>query len=222
MTREMGLFQTMRTQRAIRRFRPDPVPDSLLRRVLEAATHAPSGGNKQPWFFIVVKDPELKRQIGRYYKESWHSRFVALLDKGSAGLPMNVYGPSRYLADHMGEAPVLVLVCFRPVGSWSQTPPGARPIKPEMRFASIYPAVQNLLLAARAVGLGATLTTVHIAYEPEIKQLLGIPDDIETACLIPLGYPQSQEPFKPHVRRPVEEVVFYDRWGTPPPADWNE
>ena len=221
MSQDISLFEVMRTQRAVRRFKPDPVPDALLRQVLEAATHAPSGGNRQPWFFMVVREPNLKRKIGDYYRGSWYSRFSALPGPETANLPTNVYGPSQYLADHMADAPVLILACFHGVGSWSVTPPGARPIKPEMRFASVYPAVQNLLLAARALGLGTTLTTVHIAYEEEIKELLGIPADVETAALIPLGYPENPDAFRPHLRSPVEEVVFHDRWGNPPHPSWG-
>ena len=214
MSQEPSLFEAMHTQRAVRRFKRDPVPDAVLRQVLEAATRAPSGGNRQPWYFVLVRDQELKRGIGDYYRESWYSRYGAPQENGPSTLSTGVYGPSRHLADHMAEAPVLILVCFRdPGGAHAVTPAGARPIRPEMRLASLYPAVQNLMLAARALGLGTTLTTIHVAYEEEIKALLGVPSDVETVALIPLGYPESPQAFRPNRRRPVEEVTFVDRWG---------
>jgi nitroreductase len=194
----VDLFDVMSTTRAMRRLKPDPVPDDLLRRCLEAATYAPSGSNRQPWRFLVIKDPELKRKIAEYYRAGGAShRAAAPAPERSEGAPPS---PGEHLAEHMGEVPVLILVCFYP-GSAGGLFSGAH----------IYPAVQNLLLAARSLGLGATLTTLHHHHEPEIKHLLGIPEEVQTAALIPLGYPMGR--FGKVERRPVEQVAFVDRWG---------
>ena len=199
----MELFDAIFTQRAIRRFSPEPVPEDSIRRVLDAAIHAPSGGNNQPWSFVVITDPYVKMEVGRLYKQAWDevglSRFAADPDPSRAG----IYGSAGYLAERMGEAPVLLLACIRSgSGSGSLT-----------TGASIYPAVQNLMLAARGLGLGTVITTIHKRREAEVKQLVGIPDDVETAALIPIGYPAEGTRFGRTSRKPVEQVAFRDRWG---------
>lgn len=200
---DMSLFEAINTQRAIRRFASDPVPSELVTRVIEAAVRAPSGGNRQPWSFVVVRDAETKRRIGEYYRQAWEAAYGG--PKPGRGLSPAVYRSASYLGSHMADAPVLILACIRRGQSG-----GHGPIT---RGASIYPAVQNLLLAARALGLGTALTTLHTRYEDEIKALLGIPDDVETAALIPLGYPGEGEHFGGSRRRPASEVTHYERWG---------
>ena len=140
MNRKIGLFDAMRTMRAMRRLKTDPVPDELIREIIEAGTCAPSGGDAQHWRFIVVKDPAIKQQL-----------------------------------------------------------------------QSRDPAVQNMLLAARALGLGATLTTRHLLYAREVDQILGLPPEAKTFAIIPIGYPLGN--FGPLSRAPVEQVTFLDRWG---------
>ncbi|MCS7276643.1 MAG: nitroreductase family protein [Dehalococcoidia bacterium] len=200
----MDVFEAIYTLRAIRRFKPDPVPDELIWKVLEAATKAPSGGNRQPWRFVVVRDPETKRRIGQFYLEGWErfyggeTRQQMLADPDRA----RIYRSADYLARHLAEVPVLILACLRA---------GPGPVSTSDRGSSIFPAVQNLLLAARALGLGGVLTTLHRVREREVRQLLGIPDDWETMALIPLGWPAV--PFGPVRRLPVEEVVYWERWG---------
>src|SRR3990170_3656462 len=156
----------MNTQRAMRRLKPDPVPDELIWKLLDAAVKAPSGGNRQPWNFIVIRDAETKAKIAEWYLESWNT----------------AYGPFRQAA----------LASPATAGTFSS-------------------AVQNLMLAARALGLGTTLTTLHRAHEDEVKQLLGIPDGVETMCLIPVGYPRGK--FGPTTRIPAEKVTFWEKWG---------
>ncbi|HXG42108.1 MAG TPA: nitroreductase family protein [Dehalococcoidia bacterium] len=199
----MDVFEAIYTLRAIRRFRPDPVPDELIWKVLEAATKAPSGGNRQPWRFVVVRDPETKARIGQFYLEGWRFydgevRQQMLADPERA----RIYRSADYLARHLAEVPVLILACLRA---------GPSPVSTSERGSSIFPAVQNLLLAARALGLGGVLTTLHRVREREVRQLLGIPDEWETMALIPLGWPAV--PFGPVRRLPVEEVVYWERWG---------
>ena len=154
------LFEAIQTQRAIRRFKAVPVPMELVRQALEAAVRAPSGGNQQPWAFVIVTEPERKRRIAALYRQSWDEVYGP--PERAATLSQQVHASASYLAEHMAEAPVLVLACVRHDGSPSSLGRGA----------SIYPAVQNFMLAARALGLGTALTTLHKRYEREVKEIL--------------------------------------------------
>lgn len=200
MSDEIGLFEAIDSQRALRYMKPDPVPEELVRQVLEAAIKAPSGGNRQPWDFIVITDPELKAEIARYYKRSWDEAYGQA--SGQRTLADRVYRSAAHLAENLAGVPVILLACIRTDGS-----PGAT-----VRGASIYPAVQNMLLAARGLGLASVLTTLHKRYEAEIKDLLGIPDEVETAALLPLGYPCDGVRYGPSKRQPLDEVLHFDRW----------
>jgi nitroreductase len=197
----MDLFEAMRTQRALRRLRPDPVPDELIWKVLEAATGAPSGGNLQPWNFIVIRDAASKRRLHELYLDGMQHvtrpSGAALAKSSDARMGRS----ARYLAEHLAEAPVLILATVRLADVASTTPPGA----------CIYPAVQNLMLAARALGLGTTLTTLHRHREKDVVELLGIPPGIETMALIPLGWPLDRH--GPTRRKPAGEIAFWERWG---------
>ena len=203
--RTLNLFEVMYTARSIRRFRPDPVPDELVHRVLEAAIQAPSGGNSQAWRFVVVRDPELRRAIGELYEAGFREVYPAdLLAAESNPDRRRVIRSADYLAEHMGdEPPALVLVCLE------RAPGSAAPTR--TAGSSVYPAAQNLLLAARGLGLGGVLTTLHLRREEQVKALLGIPDHVDTYALIPLGFPAGR--FGPLRRRPIEEVVHRDKWG---------
>ncbi len=198
----MDLFEALHTQRSVRRFKPDPVPDDLLHKVLDAAIRAPSGGNSQPWVFMVLKDPQVKQQVGALYKRAWDAAGVGHFLNDPDPSRARVYRTAQYLAEHMGEAPILIVACIKHDGSPSTI----------FRGSSIYPAIQNLMVAARGLGLGTVLTAVHREYEKELKELLRIPENVETAALIPLGYPADGTRFGPVKRRPVEEVTFLDRW----------
>ncbi len=223
---EMGLFEAMYSARSLRRFKPDPVPDEIISKILDAAIRAPSGSNAQTWLFVVVKDAEQRKRLGElYYRASrillkmyaYRPRPAHLDDKQFDQL-MN---SATYLFEHMHEAPVLLLACLRPV-----LPPPPSVMSPEvqaaMRYAertsgaSIYPAVQNIMLSCRAFGLATVLTTIHTYYEEEVKALLGLPADVWTYALMPIGYPRGK--FGPVKRRPVREVAFLDRCGNPWPA----
>jgi nitroreductase len=208
-TENPSVLEAIRTTRSLRRFRPDPIPDEVLRELLEAATSAPSGGNSQGWRFVVIRDAEQRRRVGALYKEGWDeysppSRLAAITDPRERRRVESAY----HLGAHMGdEAPVLVLFCAprpRPAG-------GASSFASRTAGASVYPAVQNLLLAARARGIGGCLTTIHLYREAQVKELLGIPEDVDTYALVPIGYPRDN--FGPVRRKPVEEVSFLDRWG---------
>ena len=197
------LFVAIHTQRAIRYFKPDPVPDELVREVLQAAIRAPSGGNRQPWAFLILRDPEVRLKVAEFYKRAWDDTGMARLASDADPSIAQVYGSATDLSESIAEVPVLILACVRHSGPSTSLTLGS----------SIYPAVQNLMLAARGLGLGTVITTVHKRYEDEIKQLLGIPENVETAALIPLGYPSETARFGGSSRAPVEQVTYRDRWG---------
>jgi len=214
----MDLLEAMRTCRTVRRLRPDPVPDELLRRVLTAATWAPSGGNRQPWRFVVVRDQALKTRLKELYLPLWQTFSEAYASRLRAVAPASRAGTERmlrsadHLARHFDEAPVIVVVCVH-VPDLAITDAGLdRP--PVVGGASIYPAVQNLMLACRDAGLGAALTTLLCMKEPEVRTLLGIPDGWATCAHLPLGYPAGRG-HGPLERKPVERVAFLDHWDRP-------
>jgi len=203
----MDFFETVTTLRAIRRLKPDPIPESALRQIMDAAICAPSGGNRQGWSFLVVRDAAKRKRLGALYHEAWGELTKLPYYAGAAKEPPEspagkMLASARHLGEHIGEAPVLILACIA-------LDPGARATV--TTGASVYPAVQNILLAARALGIGSCITTIHKYRDEQVKELLGIPADIETAALIPLGYPLGK--FGRPPRRPVREVTFADRWG---------
>jgi nitroreductase len=171
--------------------------------VLEAATKAPSGGNRQPWNFIVVRDMETKRGLAEYYRRAWEQTYGKAPPPQSAESAAGLgpaYRSAEYLAHHLADVPVLIIVTSRG-GGVGASPSGA----------SIYPAVQNLMLAARALDLGSAITTLHRMYEREVKELLGIPEDVDTMALIHIGRPAGR--FGPPRRLPVEKVTYWERLG---------
>jgi len=196
------LFEIMRTTRSMRRLKPDPVPRALLTQVLEAGTCAASGGNMQSWRFLVITDPAVKAAAGAYYRQAWHE---AVAPRYRAGPPAPGMSAERFarmltaaehLADHIHEAPVWIVPCLAgPRGSG----------------ASIFPAVQNMLLAARALGLGATLTTLYLRHEAEAEAAMGIPDGYHSYAILPVGFPLGK--FGPVRRAPLADVVFEEKWG---------
>ena len=190
---ETSLFDAMNTQRAIRHFTAEPVSEEDVTTILQSAIHAPNGGNQQQWHFLVVRDREAKRRLGQWYLKAWEA---AVSDEMR---PMQQYRSGGDLGNNMPDTPVVILVCQKS----STTPQGS----------SIFPAVQNLMLAARGLGLGTVLTTLHTAYEKEVKEYFGIPDDVETVAMIPIGYPGQGERFGRPRRRPLEEVTSYEKWG---------
>ncbi|MFI5365017.1 MAG: nitroreductase family protein [Candidatus Binatia bacterium] len=218
MSHEIGLFETIAELRAMRRFKPDSVPDELLWKILEAGTKAPSGSNSQVWRFVVVRDADGKRFIQERYKRAWDRYAGANMDAAAKSPPppaelaprLRMARAAAELAEHMHEVPVLLLVCMVPRTDLPPLAAGARRSGAGF-YASIFPAVQNILLATRALGLGSVLTTLHLVYEDEIKTRFGIPADVETVALLPIGYPKGK--FGPTTRRPIEQVTYWERWG---------
>jgi nitroreductase len=205
----MDFFDVVTTQRAMRRLKTDAIPDTVLQKIMDAAICAPSGGNRQNWSFVVVRDQAKRARLGELYREAWGELMKVPYYAGASKEPADspagkMLGSARHLAEHLGEAPAIILACVT-------LDPG---VKANLTIgASIYPAVQNIMLAARALGIGSCITTIHRFRDAQVKELLGIPADVETAALLPLGYPLGK--FGRPPRRPVREVAFADRWGTP-------
>jgi nitroreductase len=217
---EIGLFEAIYTARAIRHLKPDPVPDELIEKVIDAGIRAPSAVNYQNWIFIVVKDPSLRARIGRIYRDAGErirTEYSSRLSDRPAHLAedkfQRIMSSAAYLREHLGEAPVLLFACLR-ARSADAAVSGAGGSVPAMTqrtaSASIYPAVQNMLLACRAFGLGTVLTTLHTFAEDEIKPLLHLPADVTTYALLPIGFPQDGYSHGPVPRLPVEQVTFVD------------
>ena len=203
---DIGLFEAIYSQRQFIRYKPDPVPREAIDKILAAAVRAPNGGNRQPWEFIVVTDRDLVRQIGEIYRDVWLGTF------GPTSPPdeSRVYRAARQLAHHMPDVPAMILACADHTKGSPPPKPG-EPIVRNRYGSSIWLAVQNLFLAARAPGLGTRLTTAHLRNEAPIKELLGIPDHVETMALIPIGYPEGK--FGTTTRRSAGEVTSYNRYG---------
>jgi len=203
----MDFFDVVTTQRAMRRLKTDAIPDDVVNKIMDAAICAPSGGNRQNWSFVVVRDRATRARLGDLYREAWGELMKVPYYAGASKEPADspagrMLASARHLGEHLGEAPVIILACVA-------LDPG---VKANLTTgASIYPAVQNIMLAARALGIGSCITTIHRFRDPQVKELLGIPAEVETAALIPLGYPLGK--FGRPPRRPVREVAFADRWG---------
>lgn len=197
---DLPLLEGLRTCRAIRRLKPDPVPKALVRKVCEAGTFAPSGGNRQPWFFVAVMDAERRAFIAQRYREAFHSYIApAVAAAEDPDYPERKRRNMRaaiHLADHLHEAPVHLFVA-----GWTRR--GAP------QYQALYPAIQNILLACRAVGLGASLTTVHRAHGDAIDAMLGLSADTPSCALLPIGWPAGR--FGRPPRRSVDEVLFFDQ-----------
>jgi nitroreductase len=203
----MPLEDAMRTQRAIRRLKTDPVDDALVRRLIELALKAPTGSNAQNWEFIVVRDPEVKARLGRQNRRAWrlYGGLGRRISRNDAKM-QKVLDAVQWQADHFEEIPVIVVACLRGGLRF-----GFPPMLPSSYYGSIYPSVQNLLLAARAAGLGAALITLPLWSSFAARRILGCPWNVQPCAVIPLGWPLGR--YGPTSRRPVEDVVSVDRYG---------
>ncbi len=195
----MSLGEAMFTQRAMRRLKPDPIPDGVMRDIMEAAIRAPNGGNNQGWRFIVVKDAETRKQLGELYHEAWWAKRKDQGIMGPEDIPpgKNSMRSAMRLANEFGDAPVMVLICALAKGGGG----------------AIIPSAQNLLLAARAHGVGGTIATLHAVVDERVHKLLNIPDTAEIVYCMPLGYPRGE--FGSVTRKPLEEVCGIDRCDNP-------
>jgi len=200
------VFDIIHTTRSMRRLKADPVPDALIRKILEAGICAANGGNTQKWRFMVVKDAAIKKAVAVWYKKAF-DEVVGPRYKTSAPPPgvtaeryQRQHSAVEYLTEHYAEAPVWIVACLED---------GPNPGR--SAGASIYPAVQNMLLAARALGLGSTLTTRHLLYAKETEAALGLPEGVHSYAILPIGYPMGR--FGPIGRGELSEFVYGDRWG---------
>ena len=200
---EPSLHDAIFSLRAMRRMKPDPVPEADLRYLIEAATQAASGHNSQSWGFIVVRDAQQRRRIGEAYHELAKTSVKTTLEGEMPEDERKVYQNAWRLAERFVDIPVLIVACMRgPIPTtraWEST-----------YYGSIYPAVQNLMLAARSRGLGTVLTTLHLLDETRFAKILELPDDVHTVAIIPVGYPQGE--FGRPMRAPAESVTHWDRW----------
>jgi nitroreductase len=216
----MDIFETIETTRAVRRYTDAPVTDAEIARCIHAAIHGPSGGNIQPWQFLAVTDPAVKRAVGEVYRRAY-ARYEpavlkirqALKSAADEAAFQRTLAASRHLAEHMGEAPALVMVLMPSISMTLQDAEG--PLDVGTPFASVYPAVQNFMLAARGLGIGTTLTTVFRIYQDEVRAICEIPSRYEIVALIPMGRPQGT--FGRGRRRPAEQVTHWNRFGTKRP-----
>jgi nitroreductase len=207
---EITVLEALHSTPARRYLSPQPIGDDIIRKLLDAAIRGPNGGNTQRWAWIVLRDPDVKAQIAAFYREGWdklygvhRDRMLAQPESADGRGPAN-FRAGDHLAAHIEEAPVWIFPVL--LGAAGSTNPRLG--------ASIYGAVQQLMLAARAYGIGSTLTTLHSGHEAETRELLGLPDDALTMALVPLGYPSRGRWTEPK-RRPLEEVLFTDKYQTP-------
>jgi nitroreductase len=219
---KIDLREAMATLRAVRRLKPDAIPEDVLGRVLEAATWAPTGGNAQPWRVVVVRDRAKMAELGLLYSKTWqaytegHRALIADAPEAVRISTEKMFGAGDYLADHFAQTPVLLVFCFNPK-NMAITDASLDRVS-VVGGASIYPAVQNALLACRAEGLGCVLTTLLCQSEAEVRELLEIPEPWGTAAAIPIGYPVLRG-HGPISRRPVEKLAFADTWGAAYPGN---
>ena len=198
---DVPLLEGIRTARAIRRLRPDPVPRALIRKVCEAGTFAPSGGNRQPWTFVAVTDPARRAFVAERYRRAfldYQGPGISRLDDPDFpdAKKRNVRA-ALYLADHLHEVPVLLFVA-----GWMR--------RGEPQAQALFPAIQNVLLACRAVGLGASLTTLHVAFGREIDDALGLPAERPSCAMLPIGWPLGR--YGRPTRRSVDTCLFWERF----------
>lgn len=225
----VGLYEGIITTRAMRRLSDEPIHRSELEAILRAAQQGPSGGNIQPWQFVVVTDPAVRSDLGAIYRRAYQRYEAALLasmpphrDEAAAASWERTLAASRHLAEHIGAAPAIIVVLMPDIDMTLRDDAGALDVGTP--YASVYPAIQNLLLAARSLGIGGALTTVHRVRQHEVRSLLGVPDRFETVALVPLGRPTGRFGVAP--RRPVETVTHWDHYGEreafgPPPEGFD-
>lgn len=207
----MPLEEAMETQRAIRRLKPDPVDEALILRLIELATKAPTGSNLQNWEFIIVRDPQVKAGLARLNRQVWgiYGKIARLITRGKPR-SQKIAAAVQWQADRFEQIPVLIVACLK-----GRYIPFVH-LSTATFFGSIFPAVQNLLLAARAAGLGAALTTIPIWNLWAARRILGLPLNVTPCAVIPLGWPLGK--YGPTTRKPVREVVSFDRYRNRPAA----
>ena len=210
----MNLSEVIQSTNTCRFYQEKPVSDEDIAVTLDAARFGPSGGNRQPVSFIVIKDNEMKKQMQALYLPFWET-YIQAIDEGMVRLgskDKGIVDSADHFARHLAEIPVFVVVCAQ-LADCHATDTDLDRLS-IVGGASIYPAVQNVLLKARSIGLGTALTTLLCHVEPEIKKLLNIPEDISTAAMITMGWPAKKFP-KKLLRRPLSEIAWAETYGAP-------
>ncbi len=212
----MDMYEGMSTLRAVRRLKPDPIPEDAVERIFTAATWAPTGGNMQPWRVIKVTDPAKKQAMEDLYRPHWEG-YIPGYEQKMLSMPASVQESSRraldagtYLATHMHEAPLIAVFCYKP--SIMTITDAEQPRPSVVGGGSVYPAVQNFLLACRNEGLGCVLTTLLCIEEPGVKEILEMPEDWYTCAHVPVGYPVLGG-HGPIYRKPLESMMSENVWG---------
>lgn len=201
------LLEALHTTPSRRYLSTEPIPQDVLWAILDAAVRGPNGGNRQSWAWLVVTDPAVKKPIADWYREGWEQSYGGhreqiLAADNPTGMSRASFLAAENLANHLEEAPVWVFPVLR----------NAADSKNPRLGSSIYGAVQQLILAARAYGIGSTLTSLYVGHEEQVRELLGLPPDVLTMALIPLGYPARGRWSQPK-RQPLQDVVHWDHWG---------
>ena len=204
---EFDLYEAIYTTRSMRRLKPEPVPPELIVKVVEAATMGPSGGNRQPWKFVIVRDTETKAFVAERYLKAWKMYFTgkarALVESDPQHPQSRILRSANYLAEHLAEVPVMIFGCVK---RYTDAGREGQPM-----FNAIFPAIQNLCLAARGYGLGTSITGLHMRFGEEVNSLLGVPAEYANVALIPMGYPKGR--WDRPARKPALEVTFWEKWG---------
>lgn len=219
---DMPLLEAMMTQRAVRRVLPDPVDDAVVLKCIELALKAPTGSNGQNWEFVVVKDRAVKEQFAARYRQAW-TLYGGMGKRVSAGdeSMLKILRAVEWQVENFADIPVLVVPCLRAGVKEGKVPFMPLPhVASSSFFGSIYPSVQNLLLAARAMGLGASLITLPLWSVTSARAILGLPLSVTPCCIVPMGWPRGR--YGPTTRRPVEQVVHLDRFGQRPWLDESD
>ena len=211
----IGLLDGLMTSRAMRRYSKDPVADDDIWTCLRAAVQAPSGGNIQPYQFLIVRDPDLKQGLADIYRRGWarYEPAIAPTEFPNAGVREGWERNNRatvHLAENLEHVPVLVLLLMPSISMTIHDDEGPMPVGPT--HASVYPAIQNFMLAARSLGLGTAMTTLHRIYEDDVRDLVGIPDRYEVLAMLPLGHPTGKWGVAPR-HRSAEKITSWDRFG---------
>jgi nitroreductase len=217
---QMGVFQAMHTARALRRLKPDPVPDEVIAKVVDAGVRAPTGSNLQNWRFIVVKDAARRRQIADAYRASMEIAGRAYSNRKppahmTKDRQQKMMDSATYLAQHFAEVPVLILAWLQMTHEQEnpKLAPEQLPVFQRLMGGSIFPAVQNMIVACRALGLGTVLTTVLAYKEDEMRKILNAPSDMRLFAALPVGYPVEGYGHGPVRRLPLSEVTYLDSYG---------
>ena len=210
---DMPLQDAMRTQRAVRRLHLDPVDHDVLLPLLELSLKAPTSSNTQDWCYVVVEDPEVKARLARIYRRLWRV-FAPIVQRQAAGdeQALRQMKPGQWQERNFEQLPVFVIPCYR--RGIKHRPVGRPQISVSSFYGSVYPAVQNLLLECRAVGLGASIQTLPIWWVPSVRRALELPRSMTPVCIIPIGWARGR--YGPTTRRPIGEVVHVDRYGNRP------